>query len=96
VFAYIENRCSVLSKEKSSRTLPRNISGNVRNIGHGFTIFYSFVDRCRFTEFGAVFTTVLPVLFKYCYKSGNYSIGEGNTLYDQRKIFVRGFSHFSL
>ena len=26
----------------------------------------------------------------------DYSVGEGNTLYDLRKIFVRGFSHFSL
>ena len=28
--------------------------------------------------------------------TGDYSIGEGNTIYDLRKIFVRGFSYFSL
>jgi hypothetical protein len=28
------------------------------------------VSDIYFTEFGAAFTTVLPVLFKYCYKLG--------------------------
>jgi hypothetical protein len=36
------------------------------------------------------------VLFIHWRQAGDYCIGEGNTLYDLRKIFVRGFSYFSL
>jgi hypothetical protein len=37
---------------------------NVKNIN----VWRKSVFDIYFTEFGAVLTTVLPVLFKYCYK----------------------------
>ena len=44
----------------------KEVNKNVKNI------FLSMCDvkvyDIYFTEFGAVLTTVLPVLFKYCYK----------------------------
>ena len=39
---------------------------------------------------------VSPIADWLLFIPGDYSIGEGNTLYDLRKIFVRGFSYFSL
>ena len=49
----------------------KEVNKNVKNI------FLSKVSDIYFTEFGAVLTTVLPVLFKYCY---NYCYSDSREL----------------
>ena len=44
----------------------KEVNKNVKNIF--FLMCDVKVSDIYFTEFGAVLTTVLPVLFKYCYK----------------------------
>jgi hypothetical protein len=58
------------SEVKRKRSHLKSLYSDTKILSNYIPSLYFFLSMCdiHFTEFGAVMTTVLPVLFKYCYK----------------------------